>query len=290
MASPFDNIIQQFKYSHWLNRLIYINLGVFILFMVLQMLDFLFGWNTGAWLGYYTSIPSDPEAFILRPWTLVTYMFVHRDFWHILFNMLVLFFTGHIFMDFLGDKRVLPLFIMGGLAGALLYLILFYVSPNLSNSTMIGASAGVMAILVAAATKAPGLPVRLFFVLEVPFWVVAVLFILLDIAQVPVSNSGGHIAHLGGALLGYLYIQQLDRGRDWSNSFWNLQRKIAGFFDRSPRLKTVYKSNSKNTRPKRASTVSDQERMDRILDKIKKHGYDKLSKEEKDFLFQISRK
>lgn len=297
MADIVNTLKQQFSQANWLNRILYINVGVFVVFIILNAILGLAGVPIERFSLEYLAIPSDTFKLITRPWTLFTYMFFHQGFGHIFFNMLILFFTGRIFMDFLGDKRILPVYVLGGLAGGILFVILYNISPVIeAGAPMIGASAGVMAILVAVATKVPNLTVRLFFLIEVKLWIVAALLILLDFAQMNSSNTGGHIAHIGGAIIGYLYIRQLDNGRDWSNSFWNVTRWFSGLFERKPKLKTVHRSRSTTSSRRTASSTSssnltsEQKRMDKILDKIKEHGYDKLSKDEKDFLFQFSKK
>ncbi|GGH76374.1 rhomboid family protein [Phaeocystidibacter marisrubri] len=297
MSNLYNNIKQSFLVANWLNRLIYINLGVFVLLIILSAISFITGFDIDAFISLQLSLPSSLYELMWRPWTILTYMFTHFGFLHILFNMIVLFFSGRIFMDFLGDKRVLPVYILGGIAGAAVYILMYNISPNLEpGGMMIGASAGVMAIMIAAATKVPNLPVRLMLLpFEFKFWWIAVAYVLLDISGISSSNTGGHLAHLGGAMVGYLYVQALDRNVDWSNSFWDFIRRISELFKRKPKLKTVHKSRSrysKTTQTKASTTyqTSDQARMDEILDKIKKNGYDKLSKEEKDFLFQFSKK
>lgn len=297
MADIVNTLKQQFSQANWLNRILYINVGVFVVFIILNAILGLAGVPIERFSLEYLAIPSDTFKLITRPWTLFTYMFFHQGFGHIFFNMLILFFTGRIFMDFLGDKRILPVYVLGGLAGGILFVILYNISPVIeAGAPMIGASAGVMAILVAVATKVPNLTVRLFFLIEVKLWIVAALLILLDFAQMNSSNTGGHIAHIGGAIIGYLYIRQLDQGRDWSNSFWNVTRWFSGLFERKPKLKTVHRSRPTTSSRRTASSTSssnltsEQKRMDEILDKIKEHGYDKLSKGEKDFLFQFSKK
>lgn len=297
MADIIENLKTEFGRANWLNRILYINIGVWVLFVVLNAILSLAGLPIESIAVDLLAIPSDTWDLITHPWTVFTYMFFHLGLRHLFFNMLILYFTGRIFIDFLGDKRILPVYIYGGIWGGLLFVILYNLSPVIeAGDPMIGASAGVMAVLVAIATKVPDLKVRLFFILEVKLWIVAALLILLDFASMTQSNTGGHIAHIGGALFGFLYIRQLDKGRDWSNSFWNLSRRVTGIFDRSPKMKTVHRRrpSSQTSRPSKNTSspnlTSDQRRMDEILDKIKEHGYDKLSKEEKDFLFQFSKK
>lgn len=298
MSDLYNNIKQSFLVANWLNRLIYINLGVFVVLIILSAISFITGFGIDGFVSTQLSLPSSLSELAMRPWTIITYMFTHFGFLHILFNLIALFFSGRIFIDFLGDKRVLPVYLMGGIVGAIFYIVMYNISPNLEpGGVMIGASAGVMAILIAAATKVPNLPIRLILLpFEFKFWWIAVAYILLDLSGISSSNTGGHLAHLGGALVGYLYVRALDRNVDWSNSFWDIIRRMSDIFKKKPKLKTVHKNTSryaKTTQTKASSTsyqTSDQARMDEILDKIKMNGYDKLSKEEKDFLFQFSKK
>jgi membrane associated rhomboid family serine protease len=295
MSNIADQIKQQFKSGDNLMRLIYINVGVFVVFLILNMISFLTTGNPDTFAYYarlWLALPSDPVAFITRPWTIITYMFLHAGFWHILWNMLILFFSGKIFLEYVGDRRLLTVFLYGGIAGGMLFFILYNISPAFSTGVpLVGASAGVVAVLVAAATYVPNMPVRLFFVLEVKFWIVAALAVVSYIAGVTGSNSGGHLAHLGGAVVGYIFVQQLRKGNDWSIGLYNLFNRIEGWFERKPKVKKVYTNPSRKSSVKTASrTQNDQQRIDEILDKISKSGYDKLSKEEKDFLFKFGKK
>lgn len=291
MSDVFENIKQSFRVANWLNRLIYINLAVFVLLILVEAVSFITGIPISSFLSDQLSIPSDLGELAVHPWTVITYMFTHFGFFHLLFNLIVLYFAGRIFIDFLGDKRVLPVYIIGGIAGAAMYVIMYNLSPNLQpGGVMIGASAGVMAIMIAAATKVPNLPVRLMLIpFEFKFWWIAVAYVIADISGLQSSNTGGHLAHIGGAIVGFFYVRALDRNVDWSNSFWNATRTIGSWFSSKPKLKTVHKS-SKPHRSTSKQTESDQVKMDKILDKIKLNGYDHLSKEEKDFLFQFSKK
>ena len=150
-----------------------------------------------------------------------------------------------------------------------------------------GASAGVVAVLVAVATYVPKLPVRLFFILEVPLWVVAAMAVLSYIAGVTGTNSGGHLAHLGGAAVGYFFVLQLRKGADWSIGLFNLFDRIKSWFEPKPKVKKVYTNPTKKAAGR---NQNDQERVDAILDKISKSGYEKLTKEEKEFLFKFGKK
>ena len=293
MSNVVDQIKEQFRLGDNLTKLIYLNVAVFIAMLIVRMISFLvtgqpesFNYYVRLWL----ALPSDPIRFITRPWTLLTYMFLHADFWHVFWNMLILFFSGRIFLEYLGDRRLLTVFIYGGLAGGMLFFIMYNISPAFTAAVpLVGASAGVVAVLVAAATYVPNMPVRLFFILEVKLWMVAALAVISYIAGVSGNNSGGHLAHLGGAALGYIFVLQLRKGNDWSIGFYKILDTIKGWFESKPKLKTVYsKGDYRSTSKKEAQ--NDQQKMDAILDKIGKSGYEKLTKEEKEFLFKYGKK
>ena len=295
MSNLVDQIKEQFKQGSYLTRLIYLNVGVFLAMLLIRAISFLATGDPETityYIRLWLALPSDPILFITRPWTLVTYMFLHAGFWHLFWNMIILFFAGQIFLEYLGERRLLTVFIYGGIAGGMLFFIMYNISPAFSTGVpLVGASAGVVAVLVAAATYVPNMPVRLFFLLEVRLWMVAALAVVSYIAGVTGSNSGGHLAHLGGAALGYIFVTQLRKGNDWSIGFQNMIEKIEGWFQPKSSLKKVYTNARGDYRSNtKKSAQTDQARMDAILDKISKSGYDKLSKEEKEFLFKFGKK
>jgi hypothetical protein len=224
-------------------------------------------------------------------------MFLHYQLLHILFNMLFLFWFGRILYEFVGNRKILPIYFYGGLAGAALAVIMFQLPPlqDAPGDVMLGASAGVMAIVVAAATIAPNYTVFLLFIGPVRLKYIALVVILLDVIAIPGPvNTGGHLAHLGGALLGFLFINQLQRGRDWSIGFNRLFEALTSLFSRRRSPRVVYRSRERRTSPaqKRRSARYEkgkQEYLDEILDKIAKSGYENLTKEEKEFLFKVSK-
>src|SRR6185437_565516 len=230
----------------------------------------------------YLSLPAYLPKLLSRFWTPVTYMFMHAGWMHILFNMLWLYWFGQIFEEYVGKKRTLGLYIMGGLAGALLFVLAFNTIPAFTHanaaylSVMVGASASVMAIIVATATLLPDYTISLIFIGPVRLKWLALFFVIMDFLGISGLNAGGEISHLGGALLGYAYIRQLQNGNDWIGS-------INKLFRGRPKLKIVAKNTSKNP-----SALPRQEDVDVILDKISKSGYDSLSKQEKEILFRAS--
>jgi membrane associated rhomboid family serine protease len=223
------------------------------------------------------SVPSALSDLPLKFWTVITYMFVQRDFFHILFNMLWMFWMGQIFMDFLNKRQFFFTYVAGGLLGALTYLIAYNTIPVFTNisSYLLGSSASVMAIVVATATLVPDYTLRLLLFGTVKLKYLAIAYFVLDIIGMGGGNPGGSIAHIGGAITGFIFIKQLQSGRDLSN-----------FLKRKTKLKVV-----KNSSGNSANNLEpDQATIDSILDKISKSGYDSLSKTEKEQLFKASKK
>jgi membrane associated rhomboid family serine protease len=235
-----------------------------------------------------------------QPWTLFSYMFLHEDFFHILFNMLWLFWFGEIFVLYLGDKKILPLYLWGGIMGALLYIASFNLIPvfaaRLQTAVLMGASASVLAIVFGAVTLNPDHRVQLVFIGDVRIKYIALFTLVLDIISIPRGNAGGYIAHLGGALCGWLFIRGLRSGIDASRPITNFTDAVAEQFnDRNRKKDWQAKSQpgSKESAKKASADVavaSEQERLDEILDKISRSGYDSLTDEEKKFLFDYSKK
>lgn len=288
-----EEIKTSFQQGDALTRLILINLGVFVAFLLLRIVGFLFKIPLAEGFSLWTALPSNLGTLITRPWTLITYMFLHEGFLHILFNMLWLFFTGKLFMEYMGGRRLLSTYILGGLAGGVLYILAYNLFPIFSEAVIIsnnrGASAGVMAIVIGVATYAPRYPVKVFFTINAQLWMIAAAALLMDLIYLgDGNNAGGHIAHLGGALFGYLSVKQLKQGKDWTSGFSKFMDNIANWFKPKPKIKKVY-SNTTSDRNFKERQVHNQQRMDEILDKISRSGYESLSKEEKDYLFKIGK-
>jgi len=267
-----------------LNLLIGINIAVFLLVNAADILaKFLF--NTPA-VSYYTNeyllLPAYLPKLLTRFWTPLTYMFMHAGIWHILFNMLWFYWFGQIFEEYLGKKRTLGLYIMGGLAGAFLYVFSYNVFPIFTHvhaaegSTLVGASASVMAIMVATATLLPDYTLPLILIGPVKLKWLVLFFIVIDFLGITGLNAGGELSHLGGALIGFLYIKQLQKGSDWIGN-------ITKLFKPKPKLKIV-----SNNQSRKSYDLPRQEEIDLILDKISRSGYDSLSKQEKEILFRAS--
>lgn len=237
------------------------------------------------------AIPGTFSEFIRKPWTLITYMFYHHGIWHIIGNMLWLWMFGYIFHDLTGNKKIIPVFIYGGLGGALAFLLAYSFIPSLGPANMVGASAGIMAIVVATTMLAPGY--RLFPMINggIPLWVFTVIYLIIDLALIPSNNTGGHIAHLAGAFTGFLFVFSMRRNVDWSigiNRFFEWVNNL--FNPDKPRKKTkeqlFYKS---QRRPYTKTPNLSQQRVDEILDKISLHGFNSLTAEEKELLKKASK-
>jgi len=292
MDSILNNLKQEFKQGTILNKLIYINVGVFLLFGILGALSFMFQFNIHPFLERLY-LPAESSILVTQPWTFVTYMFLHNDFLHLLFNMIWLHFGGKIFLQYLSPKQFLSTYILGGISGGLLFILAYNYVPALTmhtqNAQAIGASASVLAIMVAIATYSPNYSVRFPFIGIVKLKHIAIFCVVLDVLSIPQGNAGGHIAHLGGALFGYFYIKQLKKGNDISNGFSNFLNKLVNTFKTKSKLKTVHKR-PKSDKQFNTEKIKQQKAVDLVLEKISKSGYESLSKEEKATLFSASKK
>jgi membrane associated rhomboid family serine protease len=281
-----DMRYKMFQSGSKLNLLIGINVIVFLVINIPAVIFHLAGNDVLAGLSEeYLFMPAYLPHLAVRFWTPVTYMFMHANVFHILFNMLWLYWFGQIFEEYLGTKRLLGLYIMGGLAGAVLFIASFNLLPAFSGTValaapLVGASASVMAIVVATATLLPNYEIGLMFIGPVKLKWVALFFVVIDFLSLTGGNAGGEIAHLGGALLGFIYIKQLNAGHDWNKA-------VDKVFHQKPKPVKVVSSNktNHNTTPLRPR----QEEVDHILDKISQTGYDSLSKHEKETLFRASK-
>lgn len=293
MSSILNDIKQSFKDGSVLTKIIYINLGVFILVNLLGSLAFLLASNPPDIINWI-AVPAYLPTLILKPWTLFSYMFVHQGFMHLLMNLIWLYFGGRIFQDLMGSQRLLSTYILGGLSGALLYIFSYNVLPVFSDvlpiARAMGASASVLAIIVAIATKVPNYSVHLIFIGPVKLKYIALFSVILDLISLNDGNAGGHIAHLGGAIFGFLYIRNMEKGRDWSVWFYKWVNTFKSIFKSTnkSKVKVVYRSNGSTKSS--VQNKADQEIIDVILDKISKSGYDSLTLKEKDILFKASQK
>ena len=279
----------KYKVADPLFKLIYINLLVFILVQICNTSSFLFQ-STLFDLVFWLGMPSDLSSLLLKPWTIITYMFTHSGLMHILFNLIWLYFSGQIFLQYFNKQKLFSLYIIGGITGGLTYLIAYNLLPVFSeqSSQLIGASAAVLAILFAVATYVPNYNVNLIFFGLIPIKYLAIASVLIDIISIPKGNAGGHIAHLGGALIGMYFILKWKKGKDITISIDGLIAYFLNLFKKK-HLKTIHK------RPKtddefRSDKAERSVKIDAILDKIAKSGYDSLTEKEKEYLFKNSKK
>jgi membrane associated rhomboid family serine protease len=290
----WDDIKNTFRNGSSLTRLIYINIAVFILITLSAVIGFLLN-NQGIsdQILNLVSVPSSLKALILRPWTIITYMFVHKDIWHILFNMLWLYWFGTIFLEYLDQRKLVAVYILGGLSGAIVYIISFNAFPAftglVADSVAIGASASVMAIVIAIAAYVPDYTINLLFVGRVKIKYMALaIFILTSVMDFSI-NSGGKLAHIGGALFGYLYTINLRQGRDLGKRLNKMIDSLVTIFKPRKKLKVTHKRPTTEYEYNKIKT-EEQKRINNILDKISKGGYDSLTKEEKETLFRESQR
>ena len=290
-------------------QLIIINVVVFVVFGLVQLiLNFspMRGFDIQReWLG----IPLQFSEFITRPWSLITYMFAHDGLFHILFNMLWLYWFGRILSEYLGGAKVINLYILGGLAGALVYLTIYPTVLQLLtgmedisnvNATMIGASAGVFAVVFGATTLMPNYTIFLLFLGPVRLKYIALFSLIMVLLQLDGPNSGGELAHLGGILMGYIYVKQLQNGLDLGKWVQSTLAFFGSLFTPKSNIKVSYKKEkAASTSHRKTQTYSgtvdssestDQDEIDAILDKISEKGYESLSKEEKQKLFNASKR
>lgn len=285
-----------------LTFLIAINLIVFVLLASIKVLYFFSSAQDG--VGLYTqeilpwvALPAQLDKLLVKPWTLLTHMFVHDNVWHIISNMLWLWAFGYILQDLAGNRKLTPIFFYGGLAGALAFLIAYNLLPplkeNIVGAKAIGASAGVMAIAIATTTLQPNY--RIFPMINggIPLWVITMIFVIIDLATIPYNNPGGHIAHLAGAGMGFMFVVMLRRGKDignWMNHFFdwtaNLFNPDKPKRGQSPKTTLYYKSSVK---PFKKTTHITQQRIDEILEKIHQKGFNSLSDDEKEVLKRASK-
>jgi len=302
--SIFDDIKDSFRQpNNTLKQLILINVIVFVVLIVLRTILFI-SENSGLYnvLMRYLALNSEPTYFFTHPWTLLTYFFTHEGFLHILFNMLNLYWFGQLVREYLGDKKLLSLYILGGIAGGVLYMLSYnfipYFADRAAASLMIGASASVLAIVVGAATLLPNFSFNLILIGPVKIKYIAAFLVLLSISGAVGDNAGGNLAHLGGALVGWIFVKQLQRGNDIGRPVHAVTGFFSRLFTRRPRLKVTHRQTAYSKAGGNGSASSaasypgkpSQNEIDRILDKISTSGYESLSKEEKQKLFQASQK
>ena len=281
-----DDLKLQYKTGGMVQKLIFWNIGCFLLSLV-----FFYSFSVGKFqIPYWIALSSDLGTFIKTPWTLVTFNFFHYGFFHLIFNLLVLHFAGRLFSTYFTDRQLLGVYILGGVFSGFTFILSYIVIAKVG--LLVGASGAIMAILLSATTYAPFMLLRIPLIGIVKLWHVTFVILLLDLIQLPLDNTGGHIAHLGGALFGFLYIKLLQSGTDLSKGISMILDFFVNLF--KPKKKTPFKKVHRNTTKKAVNSFQDnkdltQKQIDDILDKISKSGYDSLTKEEKEFLFKAGK-
>jgi membrane associated rhomboid family serine protease len=272
-------------------KLILINIICFVLPLFLKTLFYLFNIPSNVMIGWF-ELSAEWSDLLFKPWTIFTYSFMHSGFFHLFWNMYLLYFASRLFLNLFSPRTFFNVYFLGVLLGGLTFMLSYSVFPafQYASPIMVGASAGVMAVLIFMATYSPDLEVRIIF-FNVKLRYLGIAFVLLDVIQIPYGNAGGHLAHLGGAALGYLYVKRLDQGVDIGLPFENFTNRVLNLFKKQSKLKTVHKRKASSNSKKKVTTQEvDQSKIDSILDKISKSGYDSLTQKEKDFLFQAGKK
>lgn len=283
-----DDLKLQYKIGGVSLRLIYWNIACFLISLVFFYQYSGGGFDYPNWL----ELSSDQNVFLFKPWTFLTYAFFHSTFLHLLFNMMVLNFASQLFLTFFTQKQYLGVYVLGAVFSGIIFALTFYFL-NISAS-IVGASAAIMAILVAATTYQPLMNVRLLLIGNVKLWHITGVILILDLMQLRLDNTGGHISHLAGAFFGFIYIKLLQNGTDLSIIVSKILDFFANLFKKSPStpFKKVHKNYKKPTEKAISKIVTKdktQQQIDEILDKISQSGYDCLTKEEKEFLFKAGK-
>ncbi|MBC7848027.1 MAG: rhomboid family intramembrane serine protease [Flavobacterium sp.] len=289
MASIIDDLKMQYKFGGMTQRLIYWNIACFLVSLV-----FFYQFKLGIFdFPNWLALSSEPFIFITKPWTLLTYAFFHNGFGHIFINMIILNFSSTLFLTFFNQKQLLGLYVLSAIFAGFAFVLGYYFL-NLTPAPIVGASAAIMAVLVAATTYSPLMNVRLLLIGNVKLWHITVVILVIDLMQIRLENSGGHIAHLAGAFFGFIFIKLLENGTDLSRIVSSIIDFFVNLFKKSPSkpFKKVHKNYKKPTEKTTSRIVTKdktQQQIDEILDKISRSGYDCLTKEEKEFLFKAGK-
>lgn len=304
MDSVFEEVKNAWnKPNNGLAQLIIINVAVFVVLGILAVVSSIAGVDSIFAFAYKQfTIPAPFGEFIFRPWTIITYAFAHSflNLWHILMNMLVLYWFGRVFVDFFGSQKLINLYVLGAIAGGVTYLLAYNLIPFYADrmnmfSGMVGASAAVFAISVATATYFPDHKFFLLFFGPVKIKYLVGIYIFISFLGSVGSNAGGNLAHLGGALMGFIYARQMMKGTEMGTWVFKTMEFIKSFFVHKPKIKVSHRQ-PKSATSSRTSSASkpksdfSQDEIDKILDKISERGYDSLTKEEKEKLFNASKK
>ncbi|MCD0466681.1 rhomboid family intramembrane serine protease [Flavobacterium sp. ENC] len=283
-----DDLKLQYKLGGIAMRVIYWNIACFLISLVFFYQYSIGQFDFPGWL----ALSSDPEVFLFKPWTFLTYAFFHDGFLHLLFNMMVLNFASSLFLTFFTQKQYLGLYILSAVFSGIVFILTYYFLNY--SASIVGASAAIMAILVATTTYQPLMNVRLLLIGNVKLWHITAVILILDLMQLRLGNMGGHISHLAGAVFGFIFIKLLQNGTDLSIVISRTLDFFTNLFRKSPAtpFRTVHKNYKKPTEKPISRIVAKdktQQQIDEILDKISQSGYDCLTKEEKEFLFKAGK-
>jgi membrane associated rhomboid family serine protease len=292
--SIIEDLKLQFKIGDVLTKLLFWNIAFFAIPSIIFGILPLFKVNI-AYLNY-VSLSSNPNDLLLKPWSIFTYAFCHSSILHILFNLIMLNFAGRLFLIFFNQKQLLSLYFVGSLFAGIVFLLSYMFFPALANvnTALVGASASVMALLFATVSYSPLMNIRLILFGNVKLWHIALVLIVIDLFQLPMENTGGHLAHIGGAIFGYIYIRLLKKGTDICNWFTLIIDAFSSIFvkRKSKPFKKVHRTYKAPVEKRVSKIVTKdkvQQQIDEILDKISQSGYDSLSSEEKEFLFKAGK-
>jgi len=286
--STFDNLKYKFQRFTIAEKLIVLNVIFFVIPFFLKTLLYLFNIPSTTFLSWFHLLPSFTEV-LYRPWTLITYSFLHGSFMHILWNMILLYFVSRMYLNLFSEQQFLKNYLLGVLVGGLVFLIGYNLFPvfNGMYPPLVGASAGVMAVLIFVATYTPNQEVRLLFI-NVKLQYIGIALVVVDILQIPNGNAGGRLAHLGGAFVGFLYANQLQKGNDIGLGLDRIWNFISSLFV-AKKVKNMHTVHRSETVSKNKTKNGQQQKIDAILDKISTSGYESLTQEEKDFLFRAGK-
>ncbi len=281
-----DDLKLQYKTGGMVQKLIFWNIGFFLLSLV-----FFYSFSIGKFqIPTWIALSSDLGTFIRSPWTLISFNFFHAGLLHLFFNLMVLHFSGRLFNTYFTDKQLFGVYVLGGIFSGITFVLSYFFIGK--AGLLVGASGAIMAILIATTTYAPFMLLRIPLIGIVKLWHVAFVILFIDLIQLPLENTGGHLAHLGGALFGFIYVKILQSGTDLTKPFSLFLDAIVNIF--KPKKKTPFKKVHRNTTKNVVNSSTSkkdftQKQIDDILDKISKSGYDSLTKEEKEFLFKAGK-
>lgn len=289
MNRTVNNLLTAFKQGNMLNKLIYVNLFVFVMVKLVDVILMLFNIEEANPLVDWLTVYAGGQNLLLHPWGIVSYMFLHQGFMHILFNLLWLFWFGRIFLEYFSDRQLLNVYLCGGVAGALFFILAFNIFPAFdpTYARALGASASVYAVVLAVALYVPDYSIYVMFLGQVKLKWIAIFSIVSDLAMLEDGNAGGHIAHIGGALLGIMFIVCLRKNIDITGWMGKILDTIVTIFKPRPKMKVKYRrAESDYDYNKRKH--DEQAEIDAILEKIAKSGYGCLTADEKQKLFKSS--